>query len=153
MNLKGKYVILNENKDNKYLLVSISNNELIQIKKMITNAIHNVPYQDIIDELGITPVQILAYGEGNPSHRLLAKILHPIGSHEGNNMFPCFCNYETDPIKRCHDLLDPVLHENVESSFICARERLLYPDYTVILKINKNGKEIKTDSDTITEKV
>ena len=101
------------------------------------------------DKYGVDPKDILAYGKGNPSHKLIATFLTPIRERQ----FPCFCGQSTDTREREKARMNPNLHEDVDSSFNCARERLLYPDYALLLKVNKNGKETIITSETSKEDI
>lgn len=141
MNLKGKSLILRETDDVVYKLVSINNIEKDKIEKLLTLDEKDDEYITISDELKLANNNILAYGKGNPSESMIKKLIFPVALHGDKKVYPCFCNQIIDVRERERLNLYSILHEDAISSFNCARERLLYPDNCVILKINKNGKE------------
>ena len=141
---KGKGVILAKNSNAEYHLITIDES----INKDLYELLHSKGdsiIKEIESKYGIHPKYILAYGKGSPSKNLLSKFISPIGSYFDKEKgliksYPCYCNQETDCDKRFHERMSPVLHDNIESSFNCARERLMYPEYCIIIKIEKNGK-------------
>lgn len=144
--MNGKAIKLN----NSYKLVSITEKENDIIKEILKRDRHNEDYSELAKEIGIMSAdEIVAHGKGNPSERTMRKIIHLERYYGEKKVFPCYCNHNDNPDQRRKEGLYPILHEDAESSFICARERLFYPDYCVILKLNGNGKEVKKiDEDT-----
>lgn len=144
--MNGKSILLNES----YKLVSITEQENDIIKEILKRDANNEDYSELSEKIGIHLAdEIVAHGKGNPSEKTIKKIIRVHSIHGERKVFPCYCNHNIDPNQRVKDGLYPILHEDAESSFICARERLFYPDYCVILKLNGNGKEVKKiDEDT-----
>jgi len=153
----GKGTILANNSDYEYHLIIIDEQINKELHTLFQN--HNKDTASIIEsKYGIHPKFILAFGKGSPSKQLLAKFITPIDNHFDDTkglvkVYPCYCHQETNPKKRLHERMVPVLHDSVETSFNCARERLFYPEYCIILKIEKDGKEINVISETAKEEV
>ena len=148
---KGKYVTLYINEDKDILLISIDKTTNDRIHELYNKTLAEVT-PILNDEFGINPKDIIAFGKGNPSNHVISRIITTAGvywnkdTRTSQSYYPCFCNHETNPNIREKQRMSPILHHDSESSFNCARERLLLPDYALILKVTKNGKDIKEDS-------
>lgn len=153
----GKGIIIADNADFEYHLITIDK-QINDNLHTLLHAKHDTVIKQIETNYGIHPKYILAYGKGSPSKNLLSKFITPIGSYFDKEKgmiksYPCYCHQETDCKIRWHERMSPVLHDNIESSFNCARERLMYPEYCIIIKIEKNGKEIVKTNTTSTKEV
>ena len=148
MKITGKSVILKEKDFAKYILMSITEDVYNDLKEIFKKEEFEVELE-IEEKYGIHYKQLLAWGQGTISHKKLTNIILPTTTYkakdkiEASKVFPCYCGCETDPAKRCSQLLDPILHDTVESSFECAKEKLLRPDYLLLYK------EIESSKDTV----
>ena len=91
--------------------------------------------EELEKELTLPFKDVVAFGKGNPPVSVINKLCVPTNMNMERKIFPCYCNQETDPEKRIKDRLYPVLHEDSESSFNCAKERLHNPEYCLIYKV------------------